>query len=532
MQQLEAYKRKVEDSQRRAEDIRLMLSWLEPHGVREMDVPIQEFQEGLHTLEDELEASWVDHGRPLNCGLRQLCKETAERLQQHERAQARLLARLYTLAPSLLDAGLTDEDFRGVRIDADFCGQLRILAAGAGNIAAAELRLRDLATVWTQSGARTGAAIRESRKATDGGGVGMAEVVAAIEHARDDGNRAQQEYYGAREALVALRTSQRVRETEFLGGTARSALAAAGRLLQDQSPSVPSSGTSLSPFDRQVSGEKSFSDAVEAAKDVRDPAVIEAAAAWTDARSNAAWLQRQYDEVVRTYRNALTNYLIAYPSGSQGNFIALWLRKVGEPYEDIRRQRLEELRDGEDRYEEVKEQAYALGVEDLPLSPVSLADRSGDFHTDSAGTAFDLDRKQAAALRVRRVRRWNRAVARGISPARAAASSRVSLASIDTCANPGDGSDSESRTGLIRRRRRLYAADRPAVREVRRHERETKATLWEGRLRSTRRKHGRAVKLIDDEAQPPWDRTHPAITASSVRRQARAQEAAVRGVRG
>lgn len=330
-----------------------------------------------------------------------------------------------------------------------------------------------------------------------------------LRQSRYHAKQAREHYKAAREALTIRRTAQRARESEFLLGSAYSALTAAGKLMRARSPSLISSGASLSPLPRDNASEEGR-DVIIADDDSLE---IEAKAAWANARSNVQQLQLQYDDIDDSYRRLLVDHLVAYPNGTKASFDRVWLRRGGQSYEDMREGALCFLREEQDRYRDIRREAHAFGIKDLPLSPPYFADQEKDQHTDSAGTASKARRRASASFNERRVRKWSRAVARGISPRRPSATPELSLESIHSCGNPGDGSDSESKSTLIKRHRRSRDARHKSIQEAKQHQRDTKQKLWQGRLRHTKAKHGRSMRLSAGELEHPWAKTHPTLSS-------------------
>lgn len=396
----------------------------------------------LYALEQkripEIESVLQEQEQTMNesqMGIGMIRQELADREHSHAatmRARKRLLQEMYDSAQRVVDEARPSGMIAGLTVDFEFCytlvglrqrylslkdneqllrlAQREYLDSGDKSIsarkelAAARLRARAAAMSTVNAAAAHGPGKLVAARIQQGGQQREASAQQRLRRAQDARAVARHKLHSIEACLMVERDTQAEEETAFLSGPAYNVLVAADRLPIPRSPSGTPSNSLV--------GNDDIQPTMNLAKELDYPtstAHRKLLDQLGEARRIARDERATLIELRQVYGNLLARHMQTYTDGSKDNFDPVYRTRMGRSFVELEAEYSRDADNAERAYERAREAVFAAGIEDVPLSPASLAAR-----TDDSSDSVSADPKEwlPASSRRRRIRRWARRVAR------------------------------------------------------------------------------------------------------------------------
>ncbi|KAK5123463.1 hypothetical protein LTR85_002501 [Meristemomyces frigidus] len=320
-------------------------------------------------------------------------------------ARKRLWRGLYKQADEFVRNRLRSSIADGIAIvdPQTFCGQLRVLCECHEELERSDGVLgqrRRRAIEASEAVGLARAVLRDARSRWVR--FGEAKATSDVDEAEAARKVLFDEYEVDERRVSAQKKPVAERERSFLLTLARPILEAAGRVAATD-PSSPGS-IDLSPISSRP--ERGGGTVRQRPLLVVSPA----RAKWREEQSNVLHYEERRAHLRSTHSASLASYLIAFRTSSQANFERIYTsRNNGISFLEEDDRAMDQWLQASIAYDVAKMEAIASGEEDLPLSPVSLAERS-DPHSES-----EIGDRQHPGTRIK-VSKWGRRVARQGTP--------------------------------------------------------------------------------------------------------------------
>ena len=327
----------------------------------------------------------------------QHCKEEQDRaskaLRTSEAKRKRLLARLFPSTQDFVNRVMVKEvQFHGLKITPAFLQDLSMLTWHAKRLQSSEKKLS-----------------RERRN--------VLKAQRAIDADPNNGTLKRDRKdavakYADLEATIARQAkSQLKREQSFFVRVAHPIFVEAGVLPSLAPPKQLSRQSEPEKIDSRPREKGSARNVVRATSPSPEREQLRTA------RKRLAKAQDNLKKLEHSYTQELANFLIAFDQLNKADFDRAYAASGREPYEVARAAATHEVQQAKKEYEDALREAKAANIDDVPLTPSDLGDRSEDGQASSCDSQnLRLDRqwyhKQKPGIQ-----RWGADVARSGSPA-------------------------------------------------------------------------------------------------------------------
>ncbi|KAK4579980.1 hypothetical protein LTR86_000182 [Recurvomyces mirabilis] len=377
-----------------------------------LDAIKREFE--IRTMYFESQWDDIEIGRAYGCGLLELLQAADADVLRARVLRTMSLQRLAKRAPAAIEASFLKQNAEELPSDENFWFNLRLLAAAIEDLSQCERALVDMRRQRLFPAPR-------------------ANTQPVLVSGKDE----------IRQATLILDLKKRnVDEaaTIFLEETVEPWLGSEGYLVPEGSPSLsPTLSASLerlSPvtpelWPRTVGDEQDDT----AARSARDD-VAKARTAVAESEDTLKVLHARHSQFV-------ANELVIYDNATPQSAEVAYELRSGQSFVAEIEEAQNALVEDRNRYRAAREKAEASGVEYLPLSPALLANAESDGNTGSLGSAARRREHSDAPQLNRRVRGWQRDVARGKQVRTPRASPSFTLGSVGsrTQSVPGSPDD-------------------------------------------------------------------------------------------